>query len=60
MMNENFVRTILSYIQSDSYIRREFRTLKWEPNRLAKLMLAQALKVSVSLIEKAVPKRSEA
>jgi len=59
-MNENFIRTILSYILNNSYIRRWFNTLKWEPNRLAKLMLAQALKVSVSLIEKAVPKRSEA
>jgi hypothetical protein len=59
-MNENFVRTILTYIQKNSDIRREFIALRWEPNRLAKSMLARALRVSVSMIEKAVPKRSEA
>lgn len=59
-MKEHFARTILAYIQNDKYIEHEFIALRWEPNRLAKLMLAQALKVSVSLIEKAVPKRSEA
>jgi hypothetical protein len=59
-MNEHFVRTILAYIQNDKYVKREFIALRWQPNRLAKLMLAQALRVSVSKIEKAVPRRLEA
>jgi len=59
-MNEHFVRTILAYIQNDKYVKHEFIALKWQPNGLAKLILAQALRVSVSKIEKAVPRRLEA
>jgi|GEM_PF-2104235 len=56
----HFVRTILAFIQNNKHIRREFVALRWEPNRMAKLVLAQALRVSVSKIEKAVPRRLEA